>query len=84
MERGGGRSQEERAAAAEARERARIAREQGIPLEEEEPRGGGWRGPDLGSISRYGGGDIYARRRLVAGGAIVVVILILFLLLGGC
>ena len=84
MERGGGRSPEERAAAIEARERSRVAREEGVPLEEDEAQGGG-RGPEMGSIKRYGGGgDVYARRRLIAVVAVVAVILILFLLLGGC
>ena len=67
--------------------RARTAREQGLPVEEEDQpgeTGGGWRGPDLRSMSRYGGGDVYARRRLVAGAAVIVVIILLFLLLGGC
>lgn len=88
MERGGGRSPEERAAAAEERERARVADEQGVPLEDEgaDERGeGGWSGPDLGSISRYGGGvDVYTRRRVIAGAVVVAVILALFLLLVGC
>jgi hypothetical protein len=94
MERSGGRSPEERAAARESRDRARIAREQGGPLEDEQQyeseREDGWDGPDMGSMSRYGGGpslpdlDVYQRRRLFAIGGAVVVILLLFLLLGGC
>lgn len=88
MERGGGRSPEERAAASEARERARIAREQGVPMEEQEPGPPSrdrWRPPDLRSMSRYGGSiDVYARRRLIAGGAIVAVIVIVFVVLVGC
>lgn len=92
MERGGGRNADERAAAREARERARIAREQGLdehPDDEmDSPResgGGGWQAPDLGSLSRYGGGmDVYTRRRLIAGGAAVVVVLLLFLVFVGC
>jgi len=72
--------------------RAREAREQGLPLDEEEEQPaseGGWRKPDLGSMSRYGGGrladiDVYTRRRIVAGLAVVFVLLLLFLLLGGC
>jgi hypothetical protein len=88
MERGGDRSADQRAADREARERARIAREQGLPLEEEdEPREreGGWRGPDLRSMSRYGGGiDVYTRRRLIAIAGVIVVIVLLFVLLGGC
>ena len=90
MERAG-RSSDERAAAREERERARIAREQGIPLDEEqeheeqpERSDEGWR-PDLRSMSRYGGGvDVYTRRRIVAGLVIVALIVALFLLLGGC
>lgn len=87
MERSGGRSADERAAAAEERLRAREAREQGAPLEDEESpeERGGWRGPDLGSMSHYGGGiDVYTRRRLVAGLAVVALIIVLFLMLGGC
>jgi hypothetical protein len=89
MERSGGRSADERAAAREARDRARIAREQGVPLEEEEEQpqeeDGGWSGPDLRSMSRYGGGmDVYTRRRVVAGVVIVGLIVVLFLMLYGC
>jgi hypothetical protein len=89
VEYGGGRSQDDRAAAREERERARVAREQGLDYEDDEqpPRdsGGGWQGPDLGGISRYGGGiDVYTKRRIVAGVGVVVVLLLLFLLLGGC
>ncbi len=92
MERAG-RSSDERAAAREERERARIAREQGIPLDEEQEQEQdeqpqrseqGWR-PDLRSMSRYGGGvDVYTRRRIVAGLVIVALIVALFLMLGGC
>ena len=90
MERGG-RSSDERAAAREERERARIAREQGSPLdgeqehvEQPERSDEGWR-PDLRSMSRYGGGvDVYTRRRIVAGLVIVALIVALFLVLGGC
>jgi hypothetical protein len=94
---GHGRSPEERAAAREAGDRARIAREQGLTPESEEERvhqrsepEGGWEGPDLDSMSRYGGGpslpdlDVYQRRRLIAIGAAVVVVLLLFLLVVGC
>ena len=91
MERGD-RSSDERAAAREARERARIDREQDVPLEEEEQEAqpepseeGGWRRPDLRSMSRYGGGiNVYTRRRVVALLVIVGVIVALFLVLGGC
>ncbi len=91
MERGGGRSADERAAAAEERLRAREAREQGAPIEDEEPPEeqesgrGGWRRPELGSMSRYGGGiDVYTRRRVVAGLVVIALIVAAFLALGGC
>jgi hypothetical protein len=96
MERGSGRSSDERAAAREARDRARIAREQGVSTEEEqaalreEEPPSGWDGPELDEMSRYGGGsrlssiDIYTRRRIVALLVIVGLIVILFLMLGGC
>jgi hypothetical protein len=91
MERSGGRSPEERAAARESRDRARDAREQGIPLEDEEQYEDerddvrGWRDPDIGSMSRYGGGmDVYTRRRVIAVAGAIGVILVLFLMLGGC
>jgi hypothetical protein len=87
----GGRSSDDRAAAREERERSRVAREQGVPLDEEqgleeqpERSDEGWR-PDLRSMSRYGGGvDVYARRRIVAALVIVGLIVVLFLMLGGC
>jgi len=89
---GHGRSQDERAAAREARDRARIAREQGLSTDEEEfgrPRGEESRDrPDLGSMSRYGGNlgsmDVYTKRRIVAAAIGLGVILILFLMVGGC
>jgi hypothetical protein len=88
MESGGRRSQEERAAAREARERGRIDREQGLDAPEDaEPQesGGSSQRPDLGSMRTYGGGpDLYARRRMIAIGVVVVILLLLFLLLGGC
>ena len=90
MERSGGRSADERAAAAEERLRAREAREQGAPLEDEEPpeeqeSGRGGRRPELGSMSRYGGGiDVYTRRRVVAGLVVIALIVAVFLALGGC
>ena len=76
MERSGGRSPEERAAAREARDRARIAREQGIPLDDDDDQAqpeGDWDRPELDSMNRYGGGpslpdlDVYQRRRLAIG-----------------
>ena len=89
---GHGRSQDERAAAREARDRARIAREQGLSTDEEEfgrPGGAESRDrPDLGSMRRYGGNlgdmDVYTKRRIVAVGIGLGVILILFLMVGGC
>ena len=89
---GHGRSQDERAAAREARDRARIAREQGLSTDEEEfgrPAGEESRDrPDLGSMRRYGGNlgdmDVYTKRRIVAVGIGLGVILILFLMVGGC
>jgi hypothetical protein len=89
---GHGRSQDERSAAREARERARIAREQGLSTDEEEfgsrPDEGDWDRPDLGSMSRYGGNlgnmDVYTKRRIVAVAIGLGVILILFLMVGGC
>ena len=89
---GHGRSQDERAAAREARERARIAREQGLSTDEEEfgrpAEGADWDRPDLGSMSRYGGNlpklDVYTKRRIVAVAIGLGVILILFLMVGGC
>jgi hypothetical protein len=88
---GGRRSQEDREAARQARDRAREARELG--LDEPEDRAGdagdsgegGWQRPDLGSMRRYGGGpDVFMRRRLVAIGIGVVLVLVLFMMLGGC
>ena len=79
----GGRSPEERRAAAEARARARRG-EPPATGDEELIGGSGPRGAD-GPMSRhYGGPDLYMKRRLIAGGAAIVVILLLFVLLGGC
>jgi hypothetical protein len=88
MERGGGRSPEERRAAAEARARVRDDRPEDSrePLDEDRiddeiQR----RSPEGRVMSRhYGGDDVYGRRRLFAAAAIVAAIFILFLLLGGC
>jgi hypothetical protein len=80
----GGRTPEERRAAAEVRARARA----GEPVQEgdEELAGGAKRGArDARAGGRrdmaryYGGSDIFLRRRLLAIGAAVVVLLILFL-----
>ena len=79
----GGRTPEERRAAAEARARAR----RGEPLDtsdEELLEGAGPRGAE-GEIERhYGGGDVYLRRRLIALGVVIVLIIAIFLLVGGC
>jgi hypothetical protein len=79
----GGRSAEERRAAAEARARARRG-EPPATGDEELLEGAGPRGAE-GSMGRlYGGGDVYLRRRLIAGAAVVVLIILIFLLVGGC
>jgi hypothetical protein len=54
--------------------------------EEQEPAesSSDWKRPELGSMGRYGGADVYQRRRLLAIGGVILVILLLFLLLGGC
>lgn len=90
MERGGGRSPEERRAAAEARARARDERpaepEERAPvdddrIDEELVR----RSPEGRHMSRhYGGADVYGRRRLFGAAALVVLVFVLFLMLGGC
>jgi hypothetical protein len=79
----GGRTPEERRAAAEARARARSD-EPPATGDEELLEGSGPRGAE-GEMSRYGGGpDIYMRRRLVALGIVIVLIIAIFLLVGGC
>ena len=79
----GGRTPDERRAAAEARTRAR----RGEPPEAGDNgllEGTGPRGAE-GPMSRYGGGmDVYMRRRLVALAAVIVVIDLNILLVGGC
>ena len=91
MERGGGRSPEERRAAAEARARVRGDREAEAPAEgepmdedridEELVR----RSPEGRPMSRhYGGEDVYGRRRLFGAAAIVALIFVLILLMQGC
>jgi hypothetical protein len=79
----GGRTPEERRAAAEARARSR--REEPPATGDEELLGGtGPRGAE-GQMSRhYGGPDVYMRRRLLALGAVILVIIAIFLLVGGC
>ena len=79
----GGRSPEQRRAAAEARARARRG-EPPATGDEELIGGSAPRGAE-GPMSRhYGGPDVYMKRRLIAVGAVILVILLLFLLLGGC
>jgi hypothetical protein len=79
----GGRSSEERRAAAEARARARSG-EPPATGDEELLEPAGSRGAE-GELDRhYGGGDVYLRRRLIAIGAGIVVIILIFLLVGGC
>jgi hypothetical protein len=91
MERGGGRSPEERRAAAEARARDRGDRPESTQ-DSREPRDEDRiddeiqrRSPEGRAMSRhYGGDDVYGRRRLFAVAAAVAAIFILFLLLHGC
>jgi hypothetical protein len=79
----GGRTPEERRAAAEARQRSRRG-EPSAAGDEELLEGTGPRGAE-GPMSRYGGGlDVYMRRRLVALAAVIVVIVVIILLVGGC
>ena len=84
MESGGRRSQEERAAARDARARAREPGPE-APADDSPPREKGWKRPDLDSMRRYGGGhDVFMRRRLVAIAVAAVLLLVLFMMLGGC
>jgi hypothetical protein len=79
----GGRSPEDRRAAAEARARARTD-EPPATGDEDLLEGTGPREPE-GEVARhYGGGDVYLRRRLIALGAVIVLIIVIFLLVGGC
>ena len=89
----GGRTPEERRAAAEARSRTRRGEPPATGdegrLEEEGPGGAedAWaRDSATRDISQrhYGGGDVYLRRRLVAIGVVIVLIIAIFLLVGGC
>ena len=79
----GGRTPEERRAAAEAR--ARVRSDEPPEMGDEELlEGDGPRGAE-GEMSRhYAGPDVYMRRRLVALGIVIVVIVVIFLLVGGC
>lgn len=89
----GGRTPEERRAAAEARARARSDEppatvdedllEESGPRDEEDGRSRDIATRDVGQ-RHYGGGDVYLRRRLVALGVVIVLIIAIFLLVGGC
>jgi hypothetical protein len=79
----GGRTPEERRAAAEARARARSG-EPPATGDEELLGGNGPRGADGEMARHYGGPDVYLRRRLIAGAAVIVLIIAIFLLVGGC
>jgi hypothetical protein len=79
----GGRTPEERRAAAAARARARSDESPATGdeelLEASDPRDA------EGQMERhYGGGDVYLRRRLIALGVVIVLIIAIFLLVGGC
>ena len=79
----GGRTPEERRAAAEARSRARRG-EPPATGDEELLEGAGPRGAEGQMERHYGGPDVYLRRRLVALGLVIVLIIAIFLLVGGC
>ena len=80
MESSGGRSPEERRAAAEARARAREGRPE--PGDEELIVGGGTPARAPANITRYGGSDFGRRRAIAIGVAILIVVLLLVLLVG--
>ena len=79
----GGRTPEERRAAAEARARSRRG-EPADTGDEELLEGAGQRGAEGPMTRHYGGPDVYVRRRLIAVAAVVVLIIAIFLLVGGC
>jgi hypothetical protein len=79
----GGRTPEERRAAAEARARARRG-EPPAAGDDELMEGTGPRGAEGAMTRHYGGPDVYTRRRLIAGAAVVVVIVLIFLLVVAC
>jgi hypothetical protein len=79
----GGRTPEERRAAAEARARARTD-EPPETGDEELLEPAGPRGAEGQMDRHYGGGDVYLRRRLIALAVVIVVIVLIFLLVGGC
>ena len=79
----GGRTPEERRAAADARARARSG-EPPATGDEELLEGAGESRPK-GPVSRhYGGSDVYMRRRLMAIGLVIIIALLIFLIVGGC
>jgi hypothetical protein len=84
----GGRTPEERRAAAQARARSRSAEPPATGDEELLEGSAGRDADDEGSrdigARHYGGGDVYLRRRLIALAAVIVVIVLIFLLVGGC
>ncbi|HKH23029.1 MAG TPA: hypothetical protein VKA88_05360 [Solirubrobacterales bacterium] len=79
----GGRTPDQRRAAAEARARARSG-EPPDTGDEELLEGTGPRGAEGSMARHYGGPDVYLRRRLIAGAAVIVLIIAIFLLVGGC
>ena len=79
----GGRTPEERRAAAEARQRARSG-EAPATGDEELLGPTGSRGAEGEMARHYGGPDVYLRRRLIALGVVIVLIIAIFLLVGGC
>jgi hypothetical protein len=89
----GGRTPEERRAAAQARARARRGQPRATGDEEDLGEAGPGGADDAGAragesrhmgVRRYGGLDVYLRRRLVAGAVVIVLIIAIFLLVGGC
>ena len=89
----GGRTPEERRAAAEARARARRGEppatadqdllEGASPRDAEDARANDSATRDI-EERHYGGRDVYLRRRLIALGVVIVLIIAIFLLVGGC
>ena len=79
----GGRTPEERRAAAKARAQSRRG-EPPATGDEDLLEGAGPSEPEGAMARHYGGGDVYLRRRLIALGAVIVVIVLIFLLVGGC
>ncbi|HEY1237726.1 MAG TPA: hypothetical protein VGE91_05265 [Solirubrobacterales bacterium] len=79
----GGRTPEERRAAAEARARARRG-EPAATGDEELLEPVGPRGAEGEMEHHYGGGDVYLRRRLIAIGLVIVAIIVIILLVASC